>query len=120
MEHADYELLAGQPVWQRLLLDYLEMTSQQAESSEEMPSGPRWAGRIVALDDLEPAELSQIHGKMIAQGWLLFQMENGEGGLTYRVSPEGRRLLQRIRTGQSAHIDSGDAGEESQAGSQAA
>jgi len=95
MDDSDLELLASNPSWQQVLQIYLDLTAEPAERSPEQ-TGPRWAVRIGSLDDLEPAELSLIHGQLIAQGWLKFQFETEQTGLMYRISSEGRAVLHRI------------------------
>ncbi|HWL09540.1 MAG TPA: hypothetical protein VNQ76_14115 [Planctomicrobium sp.] len=70
--------------------------STETEPEKVEPSGPRWADRVISMNEVTPDELSKIHGKLIAMGWLHFQLEDGQNGLVYRVSPEGRRLLKRL------------------------
>ena len=57
------------------------------------PKGPRWFSRVATLDDVDPTQLSSIHGQLIALGWLKVQVEDRSSGLTYRISAEGRQAL---------------------------
>ncbi|SFI56763.1 hypothetical protein [Planctomicrobium piriforme] len=93
MEDPDLQLLAINLPWQRLLEAYLELNSEPLPAGE---SGPRWSPRIISMNEVTPQELSGIHGQLIALGWLHFQLEDGQAGLTYRVSPDGRRALARL------------------------
>jgi len=100
MDDLDRELLMCHPGWQHVLQAYLALTAEPMERSEEQ-SGPRWADRIEQLEDFEADELSAAHGQLIALGWLKFQFEVGQAGLMYRVSSEGRMLLNRVRAAAS-------------------
>lgn len=96
MDDLDRELLNSHPAWQQVLQIYLDLTAEPAERSQEQ-TGPRWAQRIDSLEETEPGELSAIHGQLIAMGWLKFQFETEQAGLMYRVSSEGRTLLNRVQ-----------------------
>jgi hypothetical protein len=91
MEELDRQLLAENLLWRRLLTAYLETAEQVA--SPPQAGGPRWCGRISALEDADIADVATAHGELIALGWLKFQLEDGRSGLVYRVSGEGRRAL---------------------------
>ena len=96
MDEFDRELLTNHPAWQQVLQMYLDLTTEPVERPEEQ-TGPRWAERIPSLEDFDPSELSAIHGQLIAWGWLKFQFEAEQTGLMYRVTSEGRMLLNRIQ-----------------------
>lgn len=82
-------LIAERPDWLRIL----QMYSQAAElaACEDEPN--RWVSRIHHVDGVADEELSDIHGELIALGWLTFQIDSQRGGLCYRLSPEGRSLV---------------------------
>lgn len=94
-------LIAERPDWLRILHVY----SQAAElaASEEEPN--RWVGRIHHVDGVDDEDLSDIHGQLIALGWLTFQIDSQRGGLCYRLSPEGRSLVDRHPQETVAELD---------------
>ncbi|WP_437223761.1 hypothetical protein SH661x_003344 [Planctomicrobium sp. SH661] len=96
MDDLDRQLLENNPSWQRVLQAYLELTAEPQQRTEPAAAGPRWSDRIVSMNDIEPDELSSIHGQLIALGWLKFQFEIGQTGLMYRVSSEGRTVFNRV------------------------
>ncbi|WP_437192966.1 hypothetical protein [Planctomicrobium sp. SH527] len=97
MDESDLQILANHITWQQVLEAYLQLAAAAPIPSEAAPdTGPRWFGRLYSVPGVSSDTLPSIHGQLIAYGWLHFQMEDGQGGLTYRVSPEGRRLLKQV------------------------
>lgn len=54
-----------------------------------------WLDRINELEEFEKAELVQIHGQLIAMGFLKFEISSGSIGLRYQVSTSGKNALAR-------------------------
>lgn len=103
MEDASLSLLAAQTLWQRLLRHYVAQTRETAETTDPpgpASRGPRWAPRIAIGAEDVPADLTAAHGALIAHGWLMFQMEEGSLGLTYRASPAGQQALNSLTAAQ--------------------
>jgi hypothetical protein len=56
-----------------------------------------WQDRLMALDDLEPRELSRLHGMLIAAGWveqntgITPRLERGSVPSCYRITSQGLR-----------------------------
>jgi hypothetical protein len=96
MDDFDRQLLENNPGWKLVLEAYLQLAAEPVQISPEEKGTVRWVDRIVSLDGVDPEELSLIHGRLIALGWLNFQFESGQTSLTYRVSPEGRAILKRL------------------------
>lgn len=69
-------------------------TEQQKGSFDREKSDP-WLDRICDLDGVEDERLCEIHGKLIAAGFLNFQMRNRITGLEYRVANPGKQYLTR-------------------------
>jgi hypothetical protein len=60
-----------------------------------------WLDRVMNLNGIEPAELTRLHGELIAYGWVeqntgvLARVEAGACLASYRSTPAGRRALTR-------------------------
>lgn len=96
MDEFDQQLLLENPAWQQVLGMYAQYTDESEQPRPEGESGPRWHARIASLEELTPDQLAEIHGQLIAFGWLRFQLEGRQEGLLYRISPEGREVLARL------------------------
>ncbi|MEZ5941276.1 MAG: hypothetical protein R3C18_07790 [Planctomycetaceae bacterium] len=104
MLSCEYELLEEVPNWRAVLSTYIDLleedTSQPLEETDggetdepTVSRGPRYIPRLHQVDGVTSEELSPIHGRLIALGWLQFQVESKDVGLTYRVTAEGRKAL---------------------------
>lgn len=72
-------------------VDDADAVADEISADGDKPdSGPRYAERV-RLDEIDPEELTAIHGQLIAFGYLKFQVDRT--GLGYRVSKEGRQFL---------------------------
>lgn len=94
----DLNLLLEQPVWQQVLELYNELISQIGQDRDKEEQGTRWAERIAELNDVESDELSIIHGELIALGWLTFRIEGRDSGLMYRITAEGKKASELVRS----------------------
>lgn len=54
-----------------------------------------WVDRISNAPNIDPAQLSGIHGQLIARGLLRFEFSGRARGLQYQLSPQGREALGR-------------------------
>ncbi len=97
METTDLEHLIEQPLWLKVLDIYSELIIQAGQDRQEDEQGTRWAGRIASLSELDADELSQVHGQLIAYGWLTFQLEGREQGLQYRITSSGKKAREQAR-----------------------
>lgn len=64
-----------------------------AENAEADDSSTGWVARVSQLEGVEMVELSPLHGRVIALGYLKFQLVDRQVGLRYRLTSEGRRVL---------------------------
>jgi len=53
-----------------------------------------WVARISSVDGVETSILSQLHGGLIARGYLKYELFGRQLGLRYRLTPEGRRAAE--------------------------
>ncbi len=108
MDEIDLQLLAQNPHWRNLLEAYLTAATVSPVAPPPVPvagedqpqvvqeSGPRWAARISQFANLAPEAISKMHGQLIAYGWLHFQFDESLTEMTYRVSPDGRKILKKL------------------------
>ena len=66
--------------------------SNADNEGEESTTG--WVSRISVLEGVEAAELSTLHGRLIALGYLKFKLIDRQVGLRYRLTPAGKQMAQ--------------------------
>ncbi|WP_437185529.1 hypothetical protein SH668x_002639 [Planctomicrobium sp. SH668] len=91
-------MLSTNPAWQLVLQAYLD-DAKNAPVRPEGEGGTHWSDRVEAVEGVQSSDLSAIHGQLIALGWLKFEFEVGQSGLSYRVSSDGRAVLDRVQRG---------------------
>jgi len=93
----DFELaqLKKNPEWRAALQVYHDL---QVEIREGTPDADGWVPRPVEFSGIEPEKVSAIHGKLIAFGFLKFDVSGRDVGVRYQLTPQGRRAL----TGETA------------------
>jgi hypothetical protein len=52
-----------------------------------------WLPRIESLEGFDPERLSELHGRLIALGWLGFEVSDRTTGMRYKISRDGQRVL---------------------------
>lgn len=52
-----------------------------------------WAPRLQSCEDISRESLSQIHGRLIAYGFLKCDLADAAAGVVYQLTPEGRAIL---------------------------
>ena len=52
-----------------------------------------WMPRIASLDGFDGERLSSLHGRLIAMGWLGFEVGDRMTGMRYRITRDGQRVL---------------------------
>jgi hypothetical protein len=77
--------------WRKLLEAY---QSRQIELKKSQPDADSWIPRLSGIEGVEPADLSKLHGKLIALGLLKFEMSGRHEGVQYQVSTLGRQSLE--------------------------
>jgi hypothetical protein len=88
----DFELnhLNESPEW-RLILEEYQRREAQLKTSD--PESDGWVPRISSLNEVKDEELPKIHGKLIAVGYLKFQLSGRSTGVKYQISPAGKLAL---------------------------
>ena len=59
---------------------------------EESATG--WVARVSLLEGVDAAQLSTLHGRLIALGYLKFKLIDRQVGLRYRLTPAGKQMAQ--------------------------
>ena len=92
MTDFDATVLNQHPEWRHVLQAY-RIRQEQAESAGET-DGEVWLPRLAEVDGVPAEKMAAIHGKLIALGWLQFQLQGRNDGVLYRLSADGRRALE--------------------------
>jgi hypothetical protein len=73
-----------------------ETDDESADAEDESTSSTedRWLTRIDEVQGVDPEELSSVHGRLIAHGFLKFKLA-GREGLVYQLTSLGRRMAQQ-------------------------
>lgn len=57
-------------------------------------SATGWVARVSLLDGVDAAQMSALHGRVIALGYLKFKLVDRQVGLRYRLTPAGKQMAQ--------------------------
>lgn len=104
MLDVESKLLEEATDWPLVLAEYLRLQTADepadlvADEEEQAGASIRWIPRLRSLPGVDGPQLSRIHGRLLALGWLRFQIGAGQRGLEYRVSPEGRTQLAGLQS----------------------
>lgn len=93
----DYELqeFAGEIEWQMVLSAY---QAEELAAKEQNPEHEGWLPRIMSVEDVCDEHLPRIHGKLIALGFLKFQLVGRTAGVTYQLTPFAVKALEKTLT----------------------
>lgn len=78
-----------------MVIDAYLQRAQTAKVADAEFNG--WLERLDSVGDLSREQLTQVHGELIAAGYLKFEIGGSNVGLRYQVSPRGRQTLERLR-----------------------
>jgi hypothetical protein len=67
-------------------------------SKSENPEYSGWLNRVDDVAGVDPTSLTRIHGMLIAQGMLKFEITGRSVGLQYQISSSGREAIARQQT----------------------
>lgn len=95
----DFELeeLQQNSDWRAVLSSYQaahHAAQAAAKTSDQEFDG--WLPRIMSVEELDDESLPRIHGKLIAWGFLKFQLASRGTGVVYQISPSGREALANV------------------------
>jgi len=63
-----------------------------AELADEAES-KEWLPRVVSLEGFDGGRLSSLHGRLIALGWLGFDVGDSVTGIRYQLTRDGQQVL---------------------------
>jgi hypothetical protein len=84
MDEFELEQLRRSPKWAVVLNIYQRL---QSEGRDQSPDFDGWSSRIVDVPEIPASELPSIHGKLIAYGFLKFDLAGRDGGIRYQLTP---------------------------------
>lgn len=96
------------PEWLAVLEAYRDAQAAEKAASAEHDG---WIPRILEVEGILKAHLPAVHGKLIAHGFLKFQLNTRGAGVLYQLSPLGRRALGGSAGEETEHFDADDAAE---------
>jgi hypothetical protein len=91
MRLPEFDLLQRFPACYATLQAYWGACQQQQQGATGEFDG--WIDRLTAVPDVPPESLSGIHGKLIAFGYLKFELTAKDATLRYQVTPLGRSAM---------------------------
>lgn len=86
----ELQTLAENPEWGILLESYQSGISAAKQADAEFNG---WLPRLRQIEGIEGESLSSIHGKLIAYGFLKFQLADRTMGICYQLSALGKKAL---------------------------
>lgn len=90
MDDFELVLLQKHPEWQAVLQVYFDRYQELRATARD---GEAWVPRLASVPDVETASLSSIHGKLIAHGFLKFEIGPRDIGVLYQLTPLGRQVV---------------------------
>ncbi len=82
--------------------DEPDMTGEVANlTADPKKRASRWVQRITHIATIERAELSKIHGRLIAYGLLKCDLAGRSDGMVYQLTSSGKTVLNRLGDGAS-------------------
>lgn len=79
--------------WRTVLTAYRE---RRDTAKADDPEFEGWLDRIMAIDGIEEDDLPRLHGKLLALGFLKFQLAGRSEGVRYQITGEGIRSLENL------------------------
>lgn len=95
MLNEDITFLHRHPEWLATLQAYW---NAHLQSKQDVAEFDGWVPRLTSVIDVPPEALSGIHGRLIAFGYLKFELTPKDTTLRYQLTPAGRSVV----TGESA------------------
>ena len=93
----DCERLISHPELVRLLAYYVQAGAANPKT---------WQNRLEQLENTEPKELSKLHGRLLAYGWL--EPNIGAVPCCYRATPADRRTLRQAEAARAGENRDGE------------
>jgi len=101
MVEIELEQLRRNPSWKATLLVYWDLQTQGRSQSAEFDG---WVPRVMQVSGVETPKLSSIHGRLIAFGFLKFDLSNRDLGMRYQLTPLAKRALGHADASEPAEL----------------
>ena len=88
MDEFELEQLRQNPKWIAILSLYQQLC---LKGREESPDFDGWVPRLHEIPETPKEDLPGIHGKLIAFGFLKFDLSGRDGGIRYQLTPLGKQ-----------------------------
>lgn len=95
MNDFELEQLRRNPAWKQALRHYWDA---QTTARALQPEFDGWVPRAAHVAQVDPANLSAVHGRLIAFGFLKFDLSNRDLGMRYQLTPLGRQAIGEAET----------------------
>jgi hypothetical protein len=102
MPHDDLDFLRRNPAWLATLQAYWEAHLQLKKDVADFDG---WMGRLTSVPDVPSETLSGVHGKLIAFGYLKFELTPKDTTLRYQLTPLGRTAVTGETAPEPAELD---------------
>lgn len=79
--------------WRTVLTAYRERRDTAKANDPEFEG---WLDRVMAIDGIEEDDLPRLHGKLLALGFLKFQLAGRSEGVRYQITGEGVKALENL------------------------
>jgi hypothetical protein len=90
MQDLDVDPVRRNPHWLATLNAYW---GRQLELKQQTAEADGWVPRLTAVADVPEEQLSGIHGRLIAFGYLKFELTVKDASLRYQLTPLGRTAV---------------------------
>ena len=90
MDEIELEQLRRNPKWMLVLEQYHRIHAENREKSTDFDG---WVSRLHEVPETHSDELPGIHGKLIAFGFLKYDLAGRDGGIRYQLTPLGKQGL---------------------------
>ena len=98
MDQHDVDLLGSNPNWRQVLLAYRSALEAPAGADEQLGAliAKGFRPRVREVDGVPAEQISRIHGKLIAHGFLQVEIADRTGGMLYQLTQTGRRACTQL------------------------
>ena len=99
MHEFEFDQLRRNPSWKAALRHYWDVQTRIRAESKDFDG---WVPRAAVVPEIDPKTLSAVHGRLIAFGFLKFDLSTRELGMRYQLSPLGRQAIGAEETADAA------------------
>ena len=92
MINFELEQLRQNSEWELVLSAYYAEHLQTQATAEDFDG---WLNRVAVVEGVKDEHLPRIHGKLIALGFLKFDLTTRTSGVRYQISQSGLRAVNR-------------------------